>query len=164
MEEGSIRTSESEDTTIKVQIKGEIQDVAINTVSLVPDLTDNNLYMFHCTGCGASIAQYQGRVTKIYPFIEPTTDVMVVKRCRKCGMSYTFQTHHGYKNRTTKVILHANIDGYTAFYCHLGRQPVLRFNHDRIYSLADHQEKQVPFLGRCPVETCPAEYYFADLL
>jgi uncharacterized CHY-type Zn-finger protein len=144
-----------------VIVKGVPSELAISTVSLTKSSSDD-LLAFRCSSCSGMVTKYQGRVTKIYPFLEPSEDVVVAKQCKDCGKHYTFQTHQGYKNRAVKVILRVDKVGINRFYCHSDRNIVLTYSHDGIYDIAGKMLATPPFLTMC--ETCPIEYYIADIL
>lgn len=144
-------------------IQGRPVEMLTYTISLVRN-GHNDLKMFHCIGCGTTIAQMAGEVKKIYPVLEPHADVPVLHKCRKCDKRYTFQTIQKYEEEPVKVVLHQETPR-DYFFCYLGKgTPLLVLNNNAIYSVADKLQMKPPFHLQCSAPDCPIDYYFADLV
>lgn len=146
---------------MQVQIKGATQDLRVSTVTLQPE-DSNNMYSFHCSGCGKFIQQIGGRVSKIYPFYEPAKDVVTITPCPQCGLKYTFQTHDGYSSEKIRVILHP-IKEVNYFYCVDSKHRVLEYTPQAIRTM-DNVMHQAPFQTDCPDESCLRVYFIAEMI
>lgn len=151
---------------MNVTIKNQPTSMAVSTVTLQPE-EGNNMYAFHCTNCGNYLQQIGGKVSKIYPFYEPSNDVPVIIRCTSCKQKYTFQTHDGYNSEKVRVLLHPTED-YNEFYCWDGKHQILEFNEKRVITIPDNKPHYLPLFTRCKGVTngvrCTKEYYFAEIL
>lgn len=148
---------------MQVQIRGEAQEMPLQTVTLQPEM-GNNLYSFHCPNCGNNMDQIGGKVSKIYPFYEPSDQVAVVNKCRSCKKKITFQTHDGYSSEKVKVILHP-VEEQNYFYCYAqGRTKLLEYAKNYIYSFVENKIKKPPFFSSCVDRACTTVYYFSDLI
>lgn len=148
---------------MEVSIRGEIKDLPLQTVTLQPE-SGNNVYGFHCPNCGNMMEQIGGKVSKIYPFFEPTDQVTVISKCRSCQKKITFQTHDGYSSEKVKVILHP-FGEQNYWYCTAqGKTKLLEYAKNYIYSFVENKIKTTPFFSPCVDATCKTVYYFADLI
>lgn len=148
---------------MQVQIKGELQELPLQTITLQPE-DGINIYSFHCPNCGNYSKQIGGKVSKIYPFYEPNDQVVVVDRCRSCGRKYNFQTHSGYSSEKVKIILHP-FEEQNYFYCTTqGKSKILEYAKNYIYSFVENKIKTAPFFSTCAESMCKTVYYFSDLI
>lgn len=151
---------------MEVMIKNQPQDLRVSTVTLQPE-SGNNVYSFHCSGCGNWNQQIAGRVSKIYPFYEPSPDVPVISTCSRCGKKYTFQTHDGYMSTKVRVILHPTED-VNYFYCYVSKHRVLEYTKSEIRTVQDNKKHITPFFSECPGDMkgtrCDKTYFFAEII
>lgn len=150
---------------MKIQLNdnsGEV-DLIISTVAITP--TDR-VSLFRCTNCGTPIIQYQGSILKIYPYVEPTDEVLTVNKCHRCGAYYTFQTQPtSDSNKPIRVVLLAGIGfGTHYFLCSYCRRRLLQFTNDVIVDLDKLAKIELPYKMRCLTPLCPGNYNFVDLV
>lgn len=149
---------------MKVTIKGIPQEMLVYTVGVVPQAS-NNLYSFHCTNCGQTIAQYQGGVAKIYPFVEPHYTGLTISGCKRCGSRFTFQTLETKKPEFTKVMLYAKPTGKSQFYCHAGHSDLLLlYTGEGVFSLVENKIVTLPYIAPCTNKDCNKIYHFTELV
>ena len=145
----------------------EKRELRINTVTLTMNKTDK-VGLFRCVFCGEAIAQYQGDVRKISPGVEPDDKVLVIDKCHNydCGALYTFQTHNGYKQKQTKVILslYPVTKSSQYFFCYVCRKPILKYSNLWSGNLQNSLPISFPYHYKCASTTCPAEYEFSEVL
>ncbi len=148
---------------MQVTIRGKEKEIYVQTITLQPEIS-KNLYGFHCLGCGNFHQKIGGKVSKIYPIYEPNEQMVVVSRCRNCGAEYNFQTYDGYSSEKIKVILHPLEGGQTThFYCYSGKDLLLDYTLQEIYSWEDNKNKKTPFVAHCQNTNCNLEYFFSDI-
>ena len=140
-----------------------IVEMNISTIAL-SHTPENLVMLFRCVNCGTAISQYQGKVIKIYPIVEPSTSVLVVNKCPECGMLYTFQTQEVVKERPIKVILIGSKDVVKTFRCHVCRIPLLKFDSNHIFNLVEKVEVKLPYHLSCPSPDCHCNYYFPEMV
>ena len=149
---------------MQVTIKGEEKEMYVQTITLQPE-TSKNLYGFHCVGCGNFHQKIGGKVSKIYPIYEPNDQMPVVSRCRNCGAEYNFQTYDGYSSEKIKVILHPKDKIQTThFYCYSGKDLLLDYTANEIYSWEENKNMKTPFIAHCQNADCNLTYFFSDIL
>lgn len=147
---------------MEVVIKGAVKQMRVSTITLQPE-EGNNMYSFHCISCGNFHQQIGGKVSKIYPIHEPSDQVPVVSTCRNCGHKYTFQTFNGYDEKRIKVVLHAE-KPYNMFYCYKGKNRILDYTAQKVFTTFERQVKKPPFEKKCPDSECGTLYFFQDLV
>lgn len=147
---------------MQVNVKGVQRQLAVQTITLQPEVSDN-MYGFHCLGCGNFHQKIGGKVSKIYPIYEPSDQVPVVSKCRNCGKEYNFQTHDGYSSEKIKVILKP-LESMNYFYCYRGKDKILEFTSVFIRSSIDGEIKKTPFLSHCSNPSCETVYSFTDIV
>ena len=124
-------------------------DLKIHTVSL-SHTKSNEMLLFRCIFCGTAISQYLGKVCKIYPFVEPSMEVLKIDKCKECGALYTFQTVE-YKHSGTKIILERD----KQFACFTCREPIIPIATDNM---------KLPFEVKCPTRDCSEVFDFIDVV
>jgi hypothetical protein len=152
-------------TTMNVVMNGEAKDLRVSTITLQPE-GNNNIYPFNCPGCGNFIQQIAGgKVSKIYPYYEPSSDVASISKCKLCNRRYTFQTYDGYSSEKIRVILHPEEDKeVTNFYCVRNKQHILAFTPLKVKTVADNKLHHLPFFSNCSDNYCDKVYYFAEMI
>lgn len=151
---------------MEVMIKGQPQDLRVSTVTLQPE-EGNNVYSFHCPNCGNWNQQVAGRVSKVYPFYEPSADVPVISTCPRCSRKYTFQTHDGYVSSKVRVILHPT-EEVNYFYCIVSKHKILQYTSSEVLTVEDNRRHMLPFGTLCPGDMkgnrCNKAYFFAEII
>ncbi|HEX9059110.1 MAG TPA: hypothetical protein VF941_02930 [Clostridia bacterium] len=147
---------------MKAIVRGQTIELRVSTVTLQPQ-EQLDIYAFHCPNCGNFLQQVGGKVSKIYPFYEPTREVLVVSRCKTCGTRYNFQTFDYYASDKIKVILHpTNTTNY--FFCANSKDKILEFAPDRAITIKDNKKHGFPFTASCPLPECKRIYWFSEML
>ena len=146
-------------------IYNQARELLVQTISLTKNVDNSgDMWMFYCPYCSYQIVQIQGLVSRIMPGLEPTDMVVVLNKCPRCGMRYTFQ-QFSTKTGMTKVTLTRYENKENIFHCYNCRSPLLHFNHDDIYLLPVTKKVTPPISIICPkVLTCPAKYLVCDII
>ena len=149
-----------------VTIMSKPVEIQVNTVSIVNN-GKPDIYLFRCTRCGTSIAQYRGMIAKIVPIFEPTNDASVIHKCRQCKELYTFQTYRGGVSETRVVLKHDPVVDQkprqsTEFLCATCRRPVLDYNLSQFFDIYNQTLVDLPYRIKCPYQNCPANYLFTE--
>jgi len=119
------------------------------------------LSLFRCPNCGSGVCQVLGQVVKIYPMVEPSSEVMTIHRCQECKTLYNFQTRVS-SNKTIRVKLFRNNLPDQVWYCHTCRTPLLRIMDDKIVNLNDRKILELPVYLTCGV--CLTNYDLLEVL
>lgn len=150
---------------MQVEIYNVPKDVPIQTISLGHNTYNTyKTLLFHCFYCGQAITQIQGTVTKVFPGLEPTDDVVVINKCQQCKRYYTFQSHKYKDTNTTRVVLSKEEGLINTFHCYICRNPLLQFNEEHIYVLPDLKPLTCPQFVTCFKSDCKRRYHIIDIL
>jgi hypothetical protein len=137
-------------------------ELKVNTISLSNNGT-NDVKLYRCFACGGAVVQYTGNVVKIRPVYEPCFDNLVIHKCSGCKELYLFQSHDGYRNKITDVVMSVDPYNNIPWHCYICRQPVALYSHDdylKDFHTASLQ--QMPVKIKCSNPACPANYLFTD--
>lgn len=151
-----------------VNIHGQQKYIAVSTVTL-QKVADGVTYPYHCNNCGNTLCVIGGKVTKIYPILEPSEQIVVIQTCKSCKAKYTFQdsntpTH----TNMIKVLLSPKMEMQN-FYCYLGGgenkylNKILEYSKGSLYSPMLHKTYKAPFVATCGNKDCELQYQFTQL-
>lgn len=147
---------------MEVTVRSIPKTINVQTITLQPE-DGNNLYGFHCLGCGNFHQKIGGKVSKVYPIYEPSEQVPVVSKCRNCSQEMAFQTRDGYPPERIKVIL-KSLQPINLFYCWKGKDKILEYSKTSIHSYVDNTQKKIPFDSPCSNNLCDTVYFFSQLV
>lgn len=126
-------------------------------------------YPFHCVTCGNTTNIIGGKVTRIYPFLEPSNQITVVTTCKSCKAKYVFQDgSDDTDNEQVKVLLHPK-EVQQSFYCYLGggeiksANRILDYDTRSSYSYGEDSIVTIPFTTHCTNTDCDLIYKFKQL-
>ena len=138
--------------------------ISVSTVTLYKEATDTT-YPFHCTNCGNTTNIIGGKVTKIYPILEPSDQITVVTTCKSCKAKYTFQDSTNDIDKSVVVLLSPKIERQS-FYCYLGGgdtkniNRILDYDTQQNYSYLESSMVSMPFNSHCTNSDCTLVYQF----
>lgn len=146
-----------------IYIHGESKHIPVSTVTIAKE--EGKTHPFHCTNCGNTTNIIGGVVTRIYPILEPSSQVIVISTCRSCKSKYTFQESNVQTDGLIDVLL--NPTGVTqSFYCYLGggetkdENRIIEYDNRRAYSYIEHDYVDFPYVSKCTNPGCTAVYRF----
>ena len=148
---------------MQITIQDEPKEILLQTISLRNLSNNRNTYLFRCFRCGNAIVQLVGEVSKIFPGLEPTNDVVVINQCSKCREKYTFQSHH-YKQEYTRVTLSTSGNFISTFHCYICRNPLLQYDNHLLLVLPTFHAVLLPYSLACINSKCPARFIIEDVL
>lgn len=152
-----------------VTVHGEQKYIPVSTVTL-QRTNEQETYPFHCVNCGNTSNIIGGKVIKIYPILEPSTQIPVISTCKSCKAKYVFQDAYEVPVKTTavKVLLFPKSE-MQSFFCYLGGGEVKSLNkileYDKLhaYSVRLRTSIKLPLVTRCTNDNCDITYQFTKL-
>lgn len=148
---------------MQITIQNEPREVLLQTISLRNNNNSHNTYLFRCFRCGNAIVQLVGEVSKIFPGLEPTNQVVVINQCSHCRERYTFQTHL-YKQTYTRVVLSTKGKFISTFHCYICRNPLLQYDNHILLVLPSFHQVTLPFSLVCINSKCPARFTIEEII
>jgi hypothetical protein len=155
--------------TMQVTIKTVPQEVLVQTITVSPNIQDpSNMFLFFCFRCGFQLVQIQGKVSRIFPGLEPTDTIPVVNQCSRCREKYVFLSKKLSAKKTRLVLSHSNFWSDTAgrsiFRCFICRTPLLAYNSTQAVDLVTHKVLSLPASIDCTNIHCSQKYVIEDIL
>ena len=143
-------------------ILSQTVELLVKTVTLTKTDSDE-VFLFRCPDDGGAVAQFKGKISKIYPHMEPSNNATVINKCRSCDACYTFQTLPGKDEQPIKVVLALpTIKDQGYFFCPNCRNNILMFNSRNLVSVGEKKEVVLPYSERCAF--CQWNYTFSDIV
>ncbi len=151
---------------MQITVKGEERFIPVTTVTLHKE--EGITYPFHCTACGNTLKIIGGFVTKIYPILEPSDQLITIDTCKSCKAKYVFHDGGDMQSEHVRVLLNPKKEAQT-FFCYLGGgaakdlNKILEYTAGKIYNYPSLSIINPPYVSRCMNSGCTVTYQFTQL-
>lgn len=155
---------------MQVTIKGDPKEILVYTISLQNNKAgDDNTTLIRCHLCATQLIQVRGKVARIYPGLEPSSDTPTILRCHKCNFNYTFKNSRSNKDVLSLTLAHTlNYRDFSTFHCINCPTQLLRYNNQYVKVLPTLEEVEIPYRFSCLSIECNRnnniKYNLIDLL
>lgn len=151
---------------MEVVIRGKPQNLDVSTLTFKQKA--NVTTSVHCPSCGGPITVVGGDVSKIYPYYEPTDQLLIIDKCKTCGRRFTFQSYDTSPSEKIRVILRVTGD-LNDFWCignHEGGKncKILEYTPQNVFTIVDKKRHLLPFATKCYMNSCDKQYWFAEII
>ncbi len=152
---------------MNITIHGELKYIPVSTVTLYSE-GEGTTYPFHCVTCGNTTNIIGGKVVKIYPILEPSSQITVVTTCKSCKAKYVFHDTQQKPDDSISVLLFPKVTSQS-FYCYLGGGEVksvnriLDYDREKNYSYGENSMVTIPYTTHCTNHDCDLVYKFKQL-
>jgi hypothetical protein len=150
---------------MQIMIYKQPHEILLQTISVHKNEEDPlNTYLIFCPYCSYQLDQVQGIVDKISPGLTPTDSVVIIKKCGRCGMRYTFQESQS-QNKQANITIARYKNPEHSFRCYISRAPLLSWDDQgNVYLAYRPVRVTLPFVVECPDPNCKAHYHIQDII